>query len=337
MQAGFDGRGEFAPQAGGILARGQRLFDAEVGLPVAADFQPAPANLIWAIDGQMARRQFAHALPDRARMRHVLVGQIFVQGLRVDMPRHAGDLQEALQLAGKQQSARLMAVDQRLLAQAIAGQKQQAALGVPQGEGEHAVQQARHFRAFVFIQMDQGFGVALRLEAMSAALQAASQGGEVIDLAVENDPHGPLLVGQRLPSAGHVDDRQPPVPQGHARQTGPAGTQGQVAAVKALVVRAAVAEHVGHAAQGVGVDGKSGLDPGTAGNAAHISRNPKSEYRNPKQISNLKFQISNTLNDQSSASTVPRLIRAFEFPSFGFVSDFDIRVSDFLYFPWVLR
>ncbi len=132
-------------------------------------------------------------------MRHVLVGQIFVQGLRVDVPRHAGDLQEAFQLAGEQQPAGLVAIDQRLLAQAVAGQEQQAALGVPEGEGEHAVQQADHFRAFIFIEMDEGFRVALRLEAMPAAFEAAAQGGEIVNLAVEDDPHRLVLVGQRLP------------------------------------------------------------------------------------------------------------------------------------------
>ena len=59
--------------------------------------------------------------------------------------------------------------------------------------------QADHFRAFVFIKMDEGFRVAMRPEAMPAAFQAAAEGGEVVDFAVEDDPHGLVLVGDRLP------------------------------------------------------------------------------------------------------------------------------------------
>ncbi len=49
---------------------------------------------------------------------------------------------------------------------------------------------------------------------------------------------------------------------------------------------------------------------------AFLSRNPKHEYRNPKQIQNPKF----------------------EFSPFEFVSDFDIRISGLVpfYFAWLL-
>ena len=159
LQAGLDRRGKPAAEQPGVLAPRQRLFDAEVGLPVGPDLQP-----VVAVNCQVARRQFADALPDCPRVGHVLVGQVFIKGLRVDVPRHAGDLQDALQLAGEEQPAGLVAIDQRLLAQPIAGQEEKAALGVPEGEGEHAVQQADHFRAFILVEMDEGFRIAERLE-----------------------------------------------------------------------------------------------------------------------------------------------------------------------------
>ena len=62
----------------------------EVRLPVAADLQPA-----LAIEGQVRRRQLGNAAIDRQRVGHVLVGEVSVEGLRVDLPRHAGDFQQA--------------------------------------------------------------------------------------------------------------------------------------------------------------------------------------------------------------------------------------------------
>ena len=87
----------------------------------------------------MARRQLGDAAEDRPRMRHVLVRQVFVERLRVDLARHARHLQQALQLAGEQQPPGLVAIDQRLLPQPIAGQQQLLPPGVPDGQGEHAV------------------------------------------------------------------------------------------------------------------------------------------------------------------------------------------------------
>jgi hypothetical protein len=64
--------------------------------------------------------------------------------------------------------------------------------------------------------------------------------------------------------------------------------------------------------------------------------NPKSEIRNPKQIQNSKKQTSQTEQvAQASAPVFGRTARAgtpmpptpsFEFASFGFVSDFEIRI-----------
>ena len=48
---------------------------------------------------------------------------------------------------------------------------------------------------------------------MPARLEPVPQGGEVVDLAVEDGPDGAVLVGQRLMPAGQVDDREPAEPE----------------------------------------------------------------------------------------------------------------------------
>ena len=111
-----------------------------------------------------------------------------------------------------------MAIDQRLLAQPIAGQDQLPPLGVPDGQGEHAVEMLEEVRPLVLVEVDDHFGVAVRAEAMAGAFQPPAQLAEVVDFAVEDDPDRAVFVRQRLLPAGQVDDRQPAMAQGHAGQ-----------------------------------------------------------------------------------------------------------------------
>ena len=88
----------------------------------------------------MAGGELVDAAEDRLRVGDILVGQVGVDGLGADFPRHPRRLQQGLQFAGEQQPARLGAIDQRLFAQAVAGQQELLLPGVPQGQGEHAVE-----------------------------------------------------------------------------------------------------------------------------------------------------------------------------------------------------
>ena len=109
-----------------------------------------------------------------------------------------------------------MAIDQRLLAQPIAGQQQLPSPGVPEGQGEHAVEVLEKLGPFVLVEVDEHFGVALGAEVVPGAFQPAAQVAEVVDFAVEDDPDRAVFVGERLLAAGHVDDRQPAMAQGDA-------------------------------------------------------------------------------------------------------------------------
>jgi len=68
--------------------------------------------------------------------------------------------------------------------------------------------------------------------------------------------------------------------------------------------------------------------------------NPKFEYRNPKQIRNPKFKTIalgvglrlaplNTAAAEDWSSPGPQRFEFSHFPHFEFVSNFDIRISDF--------
>ena len=92
---------------------------------------------------------------------------------------------------------------------------------------------------------------------MTATLEVVAEFPVVVYLAVEDDPRGPVFVGDRLITRPEVDDAQPSHPQGHARSD-----------VHALAVRAAVPECRTHGADATLLDGRA-VEIDDAGDAAH--------------------------------------------------------------------
>src|SRR5207247_1626349 len=84
---------------------------------------------------------------------------------------------------------------------------------VPDGEGEHPAQALGERVAPLLVPVDQDFGVAAGAEDVAPGDQLLAQPEVVVDLAVEGDGDGAVLVLHRL-RAGlrEVDDREPPVP-----------------------------------------------------------------------------------------------------------------------------
>ena len=74
-----------------------------------------------------------------------------------------------------------------------------------------------HALAEFFVEMDPGFGVAVRGEPVAALEQFFAQLGVFVELAFEGDPDVARFVGQRLPAAGDVDDREPAIAERDAR------------------------------------------------------------------------------------------------------------------------
>ena len=60
----------------------------------------------------------------------------------------------------------------------------------------------------LFIEMNENFGIGMRIEAVPARFQLMPQLHVIEDLAIENDPDVAILVMDRLLAAGEVDDAQ---------------------------------------------------------------------------------------------------------------------------------
>ncbi len=117
--------------------------------------------------------------------------------------------EQCLELGRERDSAvRVGVVDEGLFAQAIPGQEDAVLAGVPQGQGEHAPQMLEAVDAVLLVGVDDGLGVRVGLEAMTAVLELLAEILEVVDLAVEDDADGAVFVVDRLVAAGDVDDGQ---------------------------------------------------------------------------------------------------------------------------------
>jgi hypothetical protein len=95
--------------------------------------------------------------------------------------------------------------------------------------------------------VDDHLGVAARAEAVPGRLELGLERLEVVDLAVEDELDGHVLVGQWLVPALEVDDREPPVREDRGAAVAAAQD------LLALVVRPAMGEQPRHPQAEAGV------------------------------------------------------------------------------------
>ena len=94
---------------------------------------------------------------------------------------------------------------------------------------------------------------------MAAPLEVATELLVVVDLAVEDDPRGPVLIADRLIPRQEVDDAQPAHPETHA------GSE-----VHALAIRPAMSERGAHGVD-VPFENRAAVEIDDSGDAAHRS------------------------------------------------------------------
>jgi hypothetical protein len=126
----------------------------------------------------------------------------------VELARTGGMGQERFHLRRKQQLASGLAVVERLDAETVAREEQAPRVRIPERDREHAEQARERLDTPFFIQMDDDLAVRFGAEGVLAP-QRAPQILVVVDLAVDGHDDGPVFVGDRLPAALGVHDRQP--------------------------------------------------------------------------------------------------------------------------------
>src|SRR5436853_1669126 len=96
----------------------------------------------------------------------------------------------------------------------------------------------RTIRSEFVVGVNDRFGVAVGVKSMAEFFELRSQLEVVVDLAVKNDPGGPISIVDWLLPVREIDDRQPAHSQADA-----------VAEIKSIVVRTAMTNGVVHSRQ----------------------------------------------------------------------------------------
>src|SRR5438093_13324594 len=102
--------------------------------------------------------------------------------------------EERLDFGSENQTVPVAVIEERLLPRAVPREHETAGTLVPHRDGKHAVEILDERRPALFVEMDDDLGVGEGPESVAACEQTLAQLVEVVDLAVEDDPHGAVFV-----------------------------------------------------------------------------------------------------------------------------------------------
>jgi hypothetical protein len=156
----------------------------------------------------MGRGQHADTFEYGERMRNVLVTEVMMQRFQIEFRGKARNHEKRLQLRRKVQRVRLPPVVQRLLAHAIARQQADPLTFVPYGHGKHPVNLRGQLLAMLLPEVREHLGVGMRSKLVAAFEEKGTNVRKVVQLSVLCGHDAAVLVLERLPAAGHVDDAQ---------------------------------------------------------------------------------------------------------------------------------
>ena len=166
--------------------------------------------------------------------------------------------QKSFDLAAEEQQVLVLVVVEGLDAEDVPRAEKGAVRFIPNDEGEHAPQLFGQRLAPFLVAVQQHLGVRVGGEHVARRGELLAQLHEVVNFAVEHRHEVFVLVEHGLAAALQVDDGQPPVPQRRLPVH-----------IKALAVRPAVGDEVGHGLQGLFRFFKLVLCANKAGNSTH--------------------------------------------------------------------
>src|SRR5438132_722333 len=162
---------------------------------------------------QVPGRKLLDVQEGGGRIGYISELDVLPEGLAVDLSEFWRYREDCLDFGAKQQALTVKSIVQRLLPQAVARNQYFAAALVIQRQRKHAAQLVNAIAAQFLVQMDYHLGVAMRGEPVPPALQLGTELREVVDLAVENDPDGSILVKHRLVASSQIDDAKAAHPE----------------------------------------------------------------------------------------------------------------------------
>ena len=213
-QEGTKGYFGHEPLAGGVVQKMEKCLH---GVPARSGVQGARARFpVWGFAQGTGRPRFPDEamagadLPDGAdcgaRREGIAEGEVGLEGGWIEITRDVGVAQDGFEFAAEQESTDRFGVEERFLANPVAGEEGPTAARIPDAEGEHAGKAVDAIVPVFLVEMEDHFGVGVGAEPMAGGLEAGTQVEGVVDLSVEDDPDGVVLVRHRLLATGEVDD-----------------------------------------------------------------------------------------------------------------------------------
>src|SRR6202035_4798899 len=143
----------------------------------------------------MSRRKFVDVAKRRLRIGNVSEIKIVEDPLAIDFSQPGSSFEQRLDLGPEYQPLSVDSVMQRLLAEAVTGQKQRSISGVINREREHPTQSAHTVAADLLIEMENGLSIGVGAENVAAGAKLVAQLNEVINLSVIDNPNSFVFVG----------------------------------------------------------------------------------------------------------------------------------------------
>ena len=148
-------------------------------------------------------------LPDGAdrgaRWQGIAEGEVGLKCGWIEIARDVRVAQDGLEFAPEQESADRFGVEERFLANPVSGEERPSTTRIPDAEREHAGKAVDAIVTVFLVEMEDHFGVRVGSEPVPGGLEAGTQVEGVVNLPVEDDPDGVVLVRHRLLATGEVD------------------------------------------------------------------------------------------------------------------------------------
>ena len=195
----------------GFLERGVAR-GAKLETPVGMDLK-----LIASDACPMSGRQLFDTFEGGSRGERAPERENLIEGAGGNGRRDLGMRQQTLDFRTKHDASGQLAVEQRPDPESIPGEKQCLAISIPDGDGELTIEVLKALRTVLLIQMQNHLGIGPGPELMPPGLESGAEFDVIEHLAIEDDPQGFVLVGDRLLTRAEIDDAQARVAQGDVR------------------------------------------------------------------------------------------------------------------------
>src|SRR5208337_1421245 len=136
----------------------------------------------------MPRHELADSRKESLFVAGVPERQVFGEQLLVEFGPDLRMFQQRLDFRGKSEQAAVPVVVKGLNAQAVARAEQPLMFPVPNGEGEHPTEASEALVTVLLVRVNNSFGVAMTLVAVSGGFELRTDVGVIEDLAVVGDP-----------------------------------------------------------------------------------------------------------------------------------------------------